>query len=215
MTTCPISKYLFRHAPDLVLRHRVTGIRSRVFFCGWQALVAYMFPFESPATPMDSERVPSVSWICCAPKTETHYGLLLEVGLDTTGRGSSFARGTIHRSSANRPDWMPCLFPSAQEIQSFRYLGICRISCRLGFRHMNYVLASMTEMQKCSWRGYQNGPRRRSQHPSSSLMCSRSRCCVPSGNTFLFAACCGDVHFAFRDGACQRESAESNGSNNK
>ena len=91
-----------------------------------------MFPFESLATPMDSERVPSVSWICCAPKTETHHRLLVQVGLDTTGRGSSFARGTIHRSSANRPDWMPCLFPSAQEIQSFRYLGICRISCRMG-----------------------------------------------------------------------------------
>ena len=214
MTICPISKYLFRHAPDLVYVTELRGSALEFFFVVGRLLLHTCFLSKAQLRQWIL-RVPSVSWICCAPKTETDYRLLVEVGLDTTGRGSSFARGTIHRSSANRPDWMPCLFPSAQEIQSFRYLGICRISCRLGFRHMNYVLASMTEMQKCSWRGYQNGPRRRSQHPSSSLMCSRSRCCVPSGNTFLFAACCGDVHFAFLDGACQRESAESNGSNNK
>ena len=106
-------------------------------------------------------------------------------------------------------------FRLRKKYKAFGIWGSAGSPAGWGSGHMNYLLASMTEMQNCSWRGYQNGPRRRSQHPSSSLMCSRSRCCVPSGNTFLFAACCGDVHFAFLDGACQRESAESNGSNNK
>ena len=49
----PSAKYFFRHAPDNVYVTELRG--SAQEFCGWQAAVAYVLPFESPATRMDSE----------------------------------------------------------------------------------------------------------------------------------------------------------------
>ena len=49
----PSAKYFFRHAPDNVYNNPVGG--SAQVFCGWHTAVAYVIPFDSPTTRMDSQ----------------------------------------------------------------------------------------------------------------------------------------------------------------
>ena len=51
--TVPSAKYFFRHAPNNVYITELEG--SAQDFCGWQAAVAYVIPFDCPATRMDSQ----------------------------------------------------------------------------------------------------------------------------------------------------------------
>ena len=47
------AKYFFRHAPNNVYITELEG--SAQDFCGWQAAVAYVIPFDCPTTRMDSQ----------------------------------------------------------------------------------------------------------------------------------------------------------------
>ena len=49
----PSAKYFIRHAPDNVYITKLEG--SAQDFCGWQAAVAYVIPFDCPTTRMDSQ----------------------------------------------------------------------------------------------------------------------------------------------------------------
>ena len=128
----PSAKYFFRHAPDNVYVTELQG--SAQEFCGWQAAVAYVFPFESPATRMDSERA------------ERFLDLLLLRAKDRDPLQTAFSRlGLIRREddpvlpgerSIARlrtvlTGFCAC-FRLRKKYKGFRYLGICRISCRMG-----------------------------------------------------------------------------------
>ena len=131
----PSAKYFFRHAPNNVCITELEG--SAQEFCGWQAAVAYVITFESPATRMDSE------------SAERFLDLLRAKDRDALQTASS-RLGLIRREDD------PVL-PGELSIARLRTV----------------LTGKKTK-----------GPRRRSQNPSSQLMRSRSRSCVPSGNTF-------------------------------
>ena len=173
--------YFFRHAPDTVYVTELRGSAQEI--CGWQSAVAYVFPFESPGTRMDSESAERFLNLLRAKDRDPLQTALLRMGLIRREDDPVLPRElSIARLPTLLTGFCAC-FRLRQEYKGFRYLGTCRIFCRRGTCPHELCARSLDGERECAWRADQNGPRRKNRNASSPLMRSRWRSWVPSGNT--------------------------------
>ena len=126
----PSAKYFFRHAPNNVYVTELEG--SAQEFCGWQAAVAYVLPFESPATRMDSESAERFLDLLRAKDRDALQTASSRLGLirredDPVLPGEL----SIARLRTVLTGFCAC-FRLRKRYKGFRYLGTCRIFCRMG-----------------------------------------------------------------------------------
>ena len=126
----PSAKYFFRHTPNNVYATELKGPAQK--FCGWKAATAYVFPFDSPTTRMDSQ------------SAERFLDLLRAKDRDTL-RTASSTLGLIRQDDSpvlpgemsiarlrNVLSGFCACFRLCKKYKGFQYLGTCRIFCRMG-----------------------------------------------------------------------------------
>ena len=101
-------------------------------FCGWQAAVAYVIPFESPATRMDSESAERFLDLLRAKDRDALQTASSRLGLirredDPVLPGEL----SIARLRTVLTGFCAC-FRLRKRYKGFRYLGTCKIFCTMG-----------------------------------------------------------------------------------
>ena len=128
--TVPSAKYFFRHAPNNVYITELEG--SAQDFCGWQAAVAYVIPFDCPATRMDSQTAELFLDLLRAKDRDRAQAALLGLGVirkedDPVLPGEV----SIARLRTILTGLCAC-FRLRKRYKGFRYLGTCKIFCTMG-----------------------------------------------------------------------------------
>ena len=128
--TVPSAKYFFRHAPNNVYITELEG--SAQDFCGWQAAIAYVIPFDCPATRMDSQPAVNFLDLLRANDRDTAQVALLGLGVirkedDPVLPGEL----SIARLRTILTGLCAC-FRLRKRYKGFRYLGTCKIFCTMG-----------------------------------------------------------------------------------
>ena len=126
----PSAKYFWKHAPDNMYATELKGHAQQ--FPGWQATAAYVFPFDSPDTRMDSE------------SAERFLNLLRAKDRDALKTAASRLRLIRDDDEPFLPSEIStarlrniltgfcACFRLRQPYKGFHYLGTCRIFCRMG-----------------------------------------------------------------------------------
>ena len=161
----PSAKYIFRHAPVIVYVTELRGSAQEI--CGWQSAVAYVFPFESPSTRMDSKSAERFLNLLRAKDGDPLQTALSRMGLIRREDNPVMPRElSIARLPTLLTGFCAC-FRLRQEYKGFRYLGTCRIFCRRGTCPPEFSALSLDGERECAWRAHQNGPRRKNGNASS------------------------------------------------
>ena len=126
----PSAKYFFRHTPNNVYATELKGPAQK--FCGWQAAAAYVFPFDSPTTRMDSQSAERFLDLLRAKDGGTLRTALSELGLirqdDSPVLPGEISIGRL----GNVLSGFCACFRLCKKYKGFQYLGTCRIFCRMG-----------------------------------------------------------------------------------
>ena len=128
--TVPSAKYFFRHAPNNVYITELEG--SAQDFCGWQAAVAYVIPFDCPATRMDSETAVLFLDLLRAKDRDRVQAALLRLGL-IRKEDDPVLPGELSLARLRTVLTGICAcFRLRKRYKGFRYLGTCKIFCTMG-----------------------------------------------------------------------------------
>ena len=195
----PIAKYFWKHAPDNMYATELKGLAQQ--FPGWQATAAYVFPFDSPDTRMDSE------------SAERFLNLLRAKDRDALKNAASKLRLIRDDDEPFLPSEIStarlrniltgfcACFRLRQPYKGFHYLGTCRIFCRMGTcPHelcARFLDGEKTVTMACFSKWTQ------AQEPGSISAADVQLRAAPH-----VAAGSGVVHAEFLDTACQRKIKE-------
>ena len=126
----PFAMYFWKHAPENVYSTELRGHAQE--FPGWQATAAYLFAFDAPTTRMDSESAERFLALLRAKDRDALRAAASGLGL-IRHDDEPVLRGEISIARLRNvlTGFCAC-FRLRKVYKGFKYLGTCRIFCRMG-----------------------------------------------------------------------------------
>jgi len=126
----PSAVFFFRYTPTNMYSTNLEGPDQQ--FCGWRATTAYVFPFDTPTTRMDSQSAERFLALLRARNIGALKTALSALGLLRQDDAEVLpGELSIERLAHAMSGFCAC-FKLCQKYKGFQYLGTCRIFCRMG-----------------------------------------------------------------------------------
>ena len=126
----PSAVIFFRYTPTNMYSTNLEGPDQQ--FCGWRAATAYVFPFDTPTTRMDSQSAERFLALLRARNIGALKTALSALGLRRQDDAEVLpGELSIERLAHAMSGFCAC-FKLCQKYKGFQYLGTCRIFCRMG-----------------------------------------------------------------------------------
>jgi hypothetical protein len=126
----PCAEQFFRHTPNNVFSKELLGDAQE--FMGWHATAAYVFPFDTPTTRMDSESAERFLDLLRAKDRDALMMASARLGLIRSEEAPVLPGELSIARMRNVLTGFCACFKLRRTYKGFRWLGTCRIFCRMG-----------------------------------------------------------------------------------